>query len=148
MDKGSVMRPRPFLISFLIGGLVFGVVCYMLRNDPCVETSDFHMEPNVVKPGEKFFAVWTAKTLRECNGELNRRFVDDNGIDVWVFPLSHIVENGSPGEVHRFHTPWVAPVAPPGRHIVLRKDIRRWGNWLQKWLPMRETQEAGFTMAE
>jgi len=140
------MRPRPFLISFLIGGLVFGVVYYMLRDAPCVETTDFHMEPNVVKPGQKFRAVWMSKTLRECTGELNRRFVDENGIDVWVFPISHTVDNGLPGEVHRFHTSWIAPAAPPGSRIAFRKDIRRWGNWLQKWFPMKETQEAWFTM--
>ena len=145
-----ILRNRPYLVGFLIGLAIFTIPVYMLvvPRGPCVETTDFHMEPDTVKPGEKFFAVWTAKTLRECSGELNRRFVDENGIDVWVFPISHIVENGLPGEAHRFHTPWIAPVAPPGRHIVLRKDIRRWSNWLQKWLPMKEIQEAGFTMAE
>ena len=127
-----ILRNRPYLVGFLIGLAIFTIPVYMLvvPRGPCVETTDFHMEPDTVKPGEKFFAVWTAKTLRECSGELNRRFVDENGIDVWVFPISHIVENGLPGEAHRFHTPWIAPVAflptsPPTGASAFSKRERR-----------------------
>lgn len=146
------MRPRPFLISFLIGGIVFGVGYYMImQRDPCVETINFQMEPNVVKPEQKFSAVWTDKTLRACDGMLNRRFIAQNGVDIWVFPPVHTVDHGLPGEVHRFHTEWSAPKAAPGAKLAFRKDFKRWGrgNFLQKWLlPMEETQEAEFTMAE
>jgi len=144
------MRPRPFLISFLIGGLVFGVVYYALRDDPCIETTDFHMEPNVVSPGQKFRAVWTDKVLRDCDGTLNRRFLDTEGIDIWVFLPAHTVHHGPPGSVNRFHTPWTAPEdAHPGMKLVFRKDVKRWGNFFQRWVrPMEEAQEAPFSIGE
>jgi len=150
-ERALMLHNRPYLIGFLIGLAIFAIPVYLLvvPRGPCVETSDFHMEPNVVKPGQEFHAVWTAKTLRECNGTLNRRFIDKNGIDYWVFPLAHTVDNGLPGEMHRFHTSWIAPKASPGARLVFRKDYKRWSNWVQKWiLPMSETQEADFTMSE
>lgn len=136
---------RPFLISFLVGGLVFGVIYYMLLDDPCVETTNFHMEPNVVTPGQTFSAVWTDKTLRECDGIVFRRFISKSGGDVWVFPPVHTVHHDKP--VSNFHTSWIAPHAPPGTEMVFRKDIRRWANFIQKWWPMEESQEAPFSIA-
>lgn len=139
------MRRRPYLIAFLVGGLVFGVIYYMLRDDPCVETTDFHMEPNVVAPGQTFHAVWTDKSLRECNGTVNRRFISVDGIDVFVFPPVHTVQHDKP--IQRFHTPWIGPAAPPGSKMVFRKDIKRWSNFVQQWWPMEEVQEAPFSIA-
>ena len=145
------MRPRPFLIAFLVGALVFATPAYMLlQREPCIETTDFHMEPSTVASGQKFVAVWTDRTLRAgCNGMLNRRFIATNGIDIWVFPPAHTVHHGAVGSTSRFHTPWIAPDAPPGTDIVFRKDIQRWSNPIQKWVwPMEEAQEAPFSIVE
>lgn len=143
------MRDRKTLVlAFLLGTAVFIVPAGMLMSrGPCVETTDFHMEPNVVRPDQKFFAVWTDKKLRDCGGTVNRRFISTNGIDVWVFPPVHTVRLDKP--LNRFHTPWVAPDAPPGTTLVFRKDISRWANFVQKWLwPMWEAQEAEFVVVE
>jgi len=145
-----MLRNRPYLIGFLVGLLIFAIPIYMLvvPRDPCIETTDFHMEPDVVRPGQKFSAVWTDKTLRDCEGMLSRKFIDLNGTDVWVFPVARTVRHGPVGSVNRFHTPWIAPDAPPGTKLVFRKDFKRWSNPIQSWWPMEETQDAPFSIAE
>jgi hypothetical protein len=143
---------RTLALAFILGLAVFTVPVGMLMSrSPAVETTNFHMSPDIVSPGDSFQAVWIDTPLREgCTGVVFRRFVglSDGMKASWVYPAVHVVLHGPVGEPEQFRTPWVVPAKmDPGTEGVFRKHIKRSCNFLQAWIwPMEEDQEARFTV--
>ena len=143
------MPDRPYLIGSIVGVLIFAIPIYMLivPRGPVVETTNFHMMPSVVRAGQKIEAVWTDRTLRAgCEGNVYRRFIGSD--DTWVLNAVHTVHHANVGDMQTFHTTFVVPNMPAGP-AKFHKDVKRWCNLFQEWLwPMRETQEAPFSIVE
>ncbi len=140
-------------ICFIIGGAVCAWPAWEIsQRGLVVETTNFHIEPPVAKPGQVIEAIWTDKTLRTgCEGTVYRRFTGtQKGEKVaWVFPPISTVHHGKIGEVETFHSMWRAPRADPGTKVILQKNPKRSCGYWQAWFPMHDgAQEAEFMMAE
>ncbi len=144
-------KDRTKLAAFLVGLAFFTIPAGMLfSRSPAVETTNFHMTPSTVQPGQKIEAVWIDTPLREgCTGVVYRRFtgVRDGMRTSWVYPAVHVVLHGAVGEPEQFRTTWSVPQMDPGTEGVFKKHVKRWCNLPQEWLwPMEEDQEARFSV--
>ncbi len=144
-------KDRTKLMAFLVGFAFFTIPAGMLfSRSQAVETTDFHMSPSVVTPGQEFEAVWTDTPLRAgCTGVVNRRFtgVKDGNKTSWVLPAVHVVLHGAVGVPEQFRTTWRVPHLDPGTEGVFKKHVKRWCNLPQELLwPMEEDQEAIFSV--
>ena len=136
---------------FIIGIIAFAYPAWQIsQRGPVVETTNFHMTPSTVKPGQVIEAVWTDKTLRTgCEGTVYRRFVGTQKGEraVWVFAPIPTVHHGKIGEVETFHSLWRAPRADPGTEVTLQKFPKRSCGFWQSFFPMHDgPQEARFTV--
>ena len=142
---------KTIALAFILGSAVFTVPVGMLMSrSPAVETTDFHMDPAVVAPQQKFEAVWTDVPLREgCTGAVYRRFTGtrDGKKTSWVYPPVHVVLHGEVGKPEQFRTSWIVPNMDAGTEGTFTKHIKRSCNFLQAWIwPMEEDQEAKFAV--
>lgn len=153
MDTRAVRDKKTSILAFILGSAVFVIPVGMLSSrNPAVTTTDFHMEPSMVAPGQEFEAVWTDVPMRDgCTGIVYRRFTGmrRGQKTSWVQPAVHVVQHGVIGEPEQFRTTWRVPNMDPGTEGFFNKTIRRWCNPFQAWLwTMDEVQEASFSVVE
>ncbi len=130
--------------------LTIPIILYLLMDRrPAVETTDFHLEPAVVRPGQKVEAVWTVKSLRaNCRGIVHRRMIDSQR-QVFAFSSTYAVLHGDAGTTSTYRTVWTIPMGISPGSAILQRNTERWCNPLQQWIwPMQEQYEAKFTVAE
>src|SRR5580698_3347358 len=72
MDSQPMNRwvRRGLTVPFIAGMIFFAYPIVMVFDRrPIVEQTDFHTDPDVLHPGQKFETVWTIETFRpRCNG--------------------------------------------------------------------------------
>jgi hypothetical protein len=143
-----MLRARPYTMGFLIGLAIFAFPIYLIcHRSPPIKVTDFHLMPEVVRPGQRVEAVWTVESLREgCSGTVQRRMIDNEN-QVFAFIPVPTVRHGPVGKVETFRTPWMIPIGIANGPAVLQRHIERWCNFLQEMLwPMQEDYETRFTV--
>jgi len=130
--------------------LTVPIVLFLLFDrGAAIETTNFHFNPDVLRPGAKTRAAWTVKTLRDpdqCRGLVHRSLIDSQG-QVFAFSTIDAVIHGSIGEVHTYYYPWTIPTGLAPGPAIFRRNVDRWCNPLQRWVwPMHEVHETTFTV--
>ncbi len=134
------------LSMWLYFALTIPIVLYLLLDRrPAVETTNFHLEPAVVTPGQKVEAVWTVRSLREnCRGIVHRRMIDSQH-QVFAFSSTYAVLHGTVETTSTYRTAWTIPMGISAGPAILQRNTERWCNPLQQWVwPMQEQYEATF----
>jgi hypothetical protein len=154
MDQEPVRHTKN-IVALMLGVVFVGLPLYLVVGDrnPVAETTNFHINPSTVHPGQRVETVRTAKTLRTgCNeGVVYQTIVSRQGAMQQVFSFLPIPPSrlfGPVGTTREYHSrTWEIPMGlQPGPNTLVQV-IYRGCNWLQKTVwPLREEREFDFTV--
>lgn len=111
----------------------------LLDRTPPFEVISHTISPTSVAPGETVTITYEVHRVRECNGRVDRIFVDATGLKHVADPVPSAYRNNSQrtgAETVRFARSFVIPAGMAFGPAVYAPLTTYWCNWLQQVFPV------------